>query len=105
MSLNRHNPKRDANEPEVIRWYHDRGCSVHPCPNAPFDLVVGYFDNLLGPQTITVEVKSKSGRETARQIEYHCGHKGRHFVVRDEDDVDRSLIPDPPSAILSRGCR
>jgi hypothetical protein len=112
MSLNRYNPTRDANEPEIMALYRARGCSVDRIPDGPCDLIVGYFDTRLGPQTITVEVKRPAGPQggtshaklTPRELAYLCGHKGRHYIVCDESDVDRSLDTNA-SAIQSKGCR
>jgi hypothetical protein len=112
VSIKRHNPTRDANEPEIMALYHARGCSVHRIPDGPFDLIIGYFDKRLGPQSITVEVKRPAGPKggtshaklTPRELEYLCGHKGRHYIVCDEAGVEHSLDPSA-SAIVSRGCR
>jgi len=112
MSLNRHDAARDANEPEIVEVYLKAGASVDRVYNGPCDLIVGYFDEILGPQTILVEVKLPKGPEggtshsklTPKEMEVHGRHKGRIYVVRCKDDALRS-IGKRPSAIVSRGCR
>lgn len=112
MSLNRVNAARDANEPEIIATYIAVGATVDRVYNGPCDLIVGYNDIHLGPQTITVEVKLPPGPEggtsrsklTPKEMEYAGRHKGRHYVVRTRDDVLRS-IDKIPSAVVSRACK
>ncbi len=102
---------RDGNEQEIIDFYLAEGCSVDRI-NEHCDLIVGYYDDILGPQTILIEVKLPPGPEggtshsrlTPKEMEFHGRHKGRIYVVRDKDDAKRS-IGKRPSAIVSRGCR
>jgi hypothetical protein len=112
VSLNRYNPTRDANEPEIIAEYIRLNCSVDKVYNGPCDLIIGYVDPHLGAQTITVEVKLPAGPQggtshsklTPGEMEYLGRHKGLHYVVRDLEDAQRS-VGKLPSAIVSRGCR
>ena len=111
MGLHSHANQRDGNEQEIIDVYRAYGCSVDRV-NEPCDLIVGYNDEILGPQTILVEVKLPKGPEggtshsklTPKEMEFFGRHKGRIYVVRCKDDALRS-IGKRPSAIVSRGCK
>ncbi len=102
---------RDANEQEIVEVYLAAGASVDRV-NELCDLIIGYNDEILGPQTILVEVKLPLGPEggtshsklTPKEMEVHGRHKGRIYVVRCKEDAERS-IGKRPSAIVSRGCR
>ena len=106
-----HANTRDGNEQEIVDALLAAGASVDRI-NEHCDLIVGYNDEILGPQTILVEVKLPPGPEggtshsklTPKEMEFSGRHKGRYYVVRDKDDALRS-IGKRPSAIVSRGCR
>lgn len=54
-ALRKFNAKRDANEPEIVRTFHDLGCLVHRL-DKPFDLLVYVFKSL-SDSLLLVEVK------------------------------------------------
>ena len=76
MSLLRHNPKRDANEPEIVAALEAIGCDVHRL-NKPVDLVVGYRG-----RTVLLEVKMPGGTLTSDQEKFFSLYRGEAYVVR-----------------------
>ncbi len=58
MSINRYNPQRDSNEPEIIKAYESLGCSVHQVSGTGVpDLLIGYKKFCA-----VAEVKTKKGK-------------------------------------------
>ena len=82
MSLKRHNPKRDANEPEIVKALEAIGCDVHRL-DKPVDLVVGYRG-----RTVLLEVKTKGGKLTDDQKTFFELFRGEAYVVR---TVERAI--------------
>lgn len=76
MSLKRHNPKRDANEPEIVRALESIGCDVTRL-DKPVDLVVGYRG-----RTVLLEVKTKDGKLTEDQKKFFQLFRGEAYIVR-----------------------
>ncbi len=91
MSLNRHNPKRDANEPEIIQHLETLGAIVWPisCSGIP-DLLV-----LWNTKFYLLEVKSEKGVLTHEQSEFFALARAfgatNLFVVRNFGDVVEAL--------------
>lgn len=83
MSINRYNPQRDSNEPEIIKAYESLGCSVHRVSGTGVpDLLIGYkgFCEV-------VEVKTKKGKLTKEQAKFKIEFNGEYRVVREVEDV------------------
>ena len=84
MSIHRHNPKRDANEAEIIsalRSIHGVVVSQISGAGVP-DLLVSFqgFNYLL-------EVKDKSGKLTSTQVEWHKAWTGQVEIVHTVDEA------------------
>ncbi len=111
MGLHSYANTRDANEPEIVDALLAAGASVDRV-DTPCDLIVGYYDEILGPQTILIEVKLPPGPEggishsklTPKEMEFSGRHKGRYFVARCIEDALRA-IGKRSSAIVSGGVR
>ena len=79
MSLNRHNPKRDANEPEIVDALHDAGFWVIRV-DKPVDLLVGKAGYL---HFALLEVKLPGKDLNKKQQEFFQISEGAmRFVVR-----------------------
>ena len=81
MSLYRRAPRRDGNEPEVVKAFTDAGCTVLKisAPNAP-DLVVG----IPAPRRVNALVEVKQPGEHLRegQAKWAREWRGdRHWIV------------------------
>lgn len=61
VSLNRYNPKRDANEKEIVDVLRGHGVTVFQL-NQPCDILAGYLG-----QSFTIEIKSLKGKLTKGQ--------------------------------------
>ena len=78
MSLNRHNPKRDANELEIVEALRDAGYWVERL-DQPVDLLVGRRGY---PHVALIEVKMKNGKLTDDQLRFFQQSEGAcRFVV------------------------
>ncbi len=82
MSSLRRNPKRDANEPEIVEALKAIGCDVHRL-HAPADLLVGYRN-----RTVLLEVKMPGGTLTDDQKDFFEAYRGEAYVVR---SVERAI--------------
>lgn len=76
MSINRYNPKRDKNEPEIVEYFKKRGFSVERL-NTPLDLLIGYKK-----RNYLVEVKVQGRSLNENQEKFVESWKGQFFVVR-----------------------
>lgn len=81
-----HNPKRDANEPDIIEAWESIGGQAHRLsdPNIP-DLLIG-----IQGKTVLCEVKSKGGQLTEGQrqwIEDWQDYGGWVVIAYSADDV------------------
>ena len=76
MSINRYNPKRDANEPEIVEYFKKRGLSVERL-NTPLDLLIGYKNH-----NYLVEVKMPKKNLNANQEKFVAGWAGQHVIIR-----------------------
>lgn len=90
VSLNRRNPKRDANETEIMQAFHHAGCWVTQLSGAGIpDLLVCYEGRLL-----LVEVKMPGGLFTKSQqhsFEDMACNDVPLFVVRSVEDIPQTL--------------
>ncbi len=79
--------KRDANHPDVVRWYEELHCSVLDL----YTLGNGCSDLLIGCGMVSnelVEVKSESGEESANQLRFRREWRGKApRIVRTHGDV------------------
>ena len=75
MSINRYNPKRDANEPEIVDYLKSRGLSVERL-NTPLDLLVGY-----NKRNYLVEVKMPKKHMNDKQVKFTESWKGQFIVI------------------------
>lgn len=83
MSIHRKNPRRDANEPEIIRALEQVGASVSKISATGFpDLVVGWRG-----ENILMEVKDKKGKLTEDEQRWHDHWRGTVHIVRSADDA------------------
>ena len=83
MSINRFNPRRDKNEPEIFDCLISRGLSVVRL-NTPLDLLVGY-----DKRNYLVEVKMPKGKLNDNQVKFIEGWKGQHFVCHTIEQAER----------------
>jgi len=83
MSLHRRNPKRDANEREIIDALKQIGCTVKQLSATGLpDLLVGYRG-----KNYLIEVKQSNGKLTDDQVEFHASWFGRIDVVMNVDEA------------------
>ena len=83
MSINRYNPKRDANELEIVNYLKARGLSVERL-NTPLDLLVGYKKiNYL------VEIKMPKKTLNAKQVEFTENWQGQFIVINSIEQAGR----------------
>jgi len=75
MSINRYNPKRDANEKEIVDYLKKRGLSVERL-NTPLDLLVGY-----NKRNYLVEIKMPKKHMNDKQIKFTESWKGQLVVI------------------------
>ena len=75
MSINRYNPKRDQNEPEIVEYFKKRGFSVERL-NTPVDLLIGYKKH-----NYLVEVKVKGKSLNENQDKFTKVWKGQFAVI------------------------
>ena len=88
VSLNRYNPARDANEPEIVGELRARGCIVAPLSGSAVpDLLVGHAG-----RWILLEVKTGAGKLTGAQARWHKHARGAglpvHVVRTPEQALD-----------------
>lgn len=81
MSLKRHNPKRDSNEPEIVEALQRAGASVVRL-DTPGDLLVG-IDGV----TYLIEVKTLKGKPTPDQVTFAASWQGQYAIVRDSTEA------------------
>jgi len=83
MSLHRRNPKRDANEREIIDALKQIGCTVKQLSAKGLpDLLVGYRG-----KNYLIEVKQPNGKLTDDQVEFHASWFGTIHVVTTVDEA------------------
>lgn len=75
MSINRYNPRRDANEKEIVEYFKKRGFSVERL-NTPLDLLVGY-----DKRNYLVEIKMKGKSLNENQDKFVKSWKGQFIVI------------------------
>lgn len=66
MSLNRHNARRDANEPDIVAALLAAGFEVMRL-NQPTDLLVWRKN---GVAFVLIEVKTATGKATVQQVDF-----------------------------------
>ncbi len=76
MSINRYNPRRDANEKEIVEYFQKRGFSVERL-NTPLDLLIGYKK-----RNYLVEVKMPNKNLNKNQQEFTDSWKGQFIIIR-----------------------
>lgn len=89
MSLRRVNPKRDKNEPDIVRVAERMGATVSRLngDGVP-DLVLGFRHVITGtPCNLLVEVKSESGKLTESQAFFFDNWNGQAEVVRNPHEM------------------
>ena len=90
MSINRYNPKRDANEPEIVEYFKKRGFSVERL-NTPLDLLIGYKK-----RNYLVEVKMPKKSLNENQDKFTKAWKGQFAVISSieqaEDWANRLIL-------------
>lgn len=85
MSLHRRNPKRDANEREIIDALKQIGCTVKQLSAKGIpDLLVGFRG-----KNFLIEVKQPNGSLTSDQKEFHACWFGTIHVVTTVDEAIR----------------
>ncbi len=85
LSLNRYNPKRDSNEPEIAQAFRNLGCSVTALSGKGVpDLLVE-----INRQWVLVEVKSPKGKLTPPQKAFFATATAPCYVATSLDDVTR----------------
>lgn len=77
----------DKNQPEIVKAFRARGCSVAHTHNAG----AGFPDIVVGCNgvTVLVEIKSKGGKLNAKQVAFFDSFKGAIEVVYTVEDVER----------------
>ena len=83
MSINRYNPRRDANEKEIVNYFNRIGFSVARL-NTPLDLLIGYKK-----RNYLVEVKMPGKKLNANQVEFTEGWKGQFIVISSIEDAQQ----------------
>lgn len=86
MSLHRHNPRRDANEPALVAYLAAHGICWHPVsmPGGPDGLATKWH------RVALAEVKSANGTLTKAQIRFRQTWTGPViWELRTEADCDR----------------
>lgn len=83
MSINRYNPKRDANEKEIVEYFKKRGLSVVRL-NTPLDLLIGYQK-----KNYLVEVKMPKKVLNENQLDFIEEWKGQFIVINSIDQAAR----------------
>ena len=83
MTNLRHNPKRDANEPEIVAALEQLGASVERLNGKDIpDLLIGFrYRNFLA------EVKSDHGTLSPGQIDWHSSWRGQVVTLRSAEDA------------------
>lgn len=82
MSINRFNPKRDANEKEIVDFMRLNGLSVERL-NTPLDLLIGW-----NKKNYLVEIKMKGKGLNDNQINFTNEWQGQFIVI---DSIDQAL--------------
>ena len=83
MSINRYNPKRDKNEPEIVEYFKKRGFSVERL-NTPLDIMLGYQK-----KNYLVEVKMPGKTLNKKQIEFVEGWRGQFIIINSIEQAGR----------------
>jgi len=83
MSINRYNPKRDANEIDIVNEFKKHGISVVRL-NTPLDLLLGY-----NKRNYLVEVKLPDKKLNKKQIEFTEDWKGQFFICYSVEQARR----------------
>jgi len=83
MSINRFNPKRDANEKEIVKFFKLQGISVVRL-NTPMDLLLGY-----NKRNYLVEVKIEGKGLNENQKEFVKEWKGQWIIIDSIDQASR----------------
>lgn len=78
---NRHDAKRDTNEPEIVKKFLELGFSVERL-NTPLDLLVG-----INGLNYLVEVKMPKKKLTPTQQKFVPAWKGQYVIVYSVEDV------------------
>ena len=92
VSLSRRNPRRDGNEPALVKLLEQLGASWRPlsAKGAPDGLVGWQF------RTYLVEIKQPNGKLTADQKRWAEGWRGGAVhILRTAEDVYRLLHVKP----------
>jgi len=83
MSINRFNPRRDANEPEIVNYFKSKGFSVERL-NTPLDLLIGYKK-----KNYLVEVKMPTKTMNKNQVKFASDWKGQFIVIDSVEQASR----------------
>jgi len=83
MSINRFNPKRDANEPEIVDYFKSIGLSVERL-NTPLDLLIGY-----NKRNYLVEVKMPKKHLNDNQVKFFEEWKGQRVVINSIEQAEK----------------
>ena len=98
MSLLRHNPSRDAIEPDVCEALDLLGISYVRLSQAGVpDLLIWHRE-----QYFLIELKRRGGKRTKAQIRFHARWRGPIHICC---SVNVVLDVINPSVIVSRGCK
>ena len=81
MSINRYNPRRDANEYQIVDYLKRRGLSVERL-NTPMDLLIGYKKH-----NYLVEVKMPGKKLNKNQVKFIDSWKGDFEILYSLDDA------------------
>lgn len=83
MTINRFNPKRDANEKEIVKFFKIQGISVVRL-NTPMDLLLGY-----NKRNYLVEVKIEGKDLNKNQKEFVKEWRGQWIMIDSIDQASR----------------
>lgn len=85
MSINRFNPRRDANEKDIVNYLKANGLSVERL-NTPLDLLVGW-----NKTNYLVEVKMPGKWLNDKQESFVSDWKGQFIVIDSIDQAERFI--------------
>ena len=83
MSLHRWDARRDANEPEIVKAFQDKGISVHRL-DKPLDLLLGY-----NKRNYLVEVKIPGKHLNKNQLEFTSLWQGQWVVINSVEQAEK----------------